>query len=86
VEGQSAAEALAVGLSNLPPGESLPMKLHRPVLGEAVFSPHDEEGVAMHRLSGIAAADGQLAACNIYLRDAADRDWAIAVWQSLRRD
>ncbi len=63
VEGQSASEALDVGRGNLPPGEPVTARMHRDVLGEAVVSPHEEEGEMIHRLSGIAAADGQLAAC-----------------------
>lgn len=83
---ESAADALAVGRANLPRGEHFTTNLHRTVLGEAVFGPHDEDGEHLHRLSGIAAADGQLAACNIYIKDLTDKDWAITTWQSLRKD
>jgi hypothetical protein len=86
VNGQSAASALAVGRANLPLGEAVQSQMHKPVLGEAIFGPHAEEGQNVHRLSGIAAAEGQIAACNIYVQDLEDKTWAIDVWQSLRQD
>lgn len=86
INGQSAGEALGVSRGSLPHGESVVSLMHKPVQGEAVFGPHAEEGESLHRLSGIATADGQLAACNIYIQELKDRDWAIATWQSLRQD
>jgi hypothetical protein len=32
----------------------------------------------------VAGAAGQLAVCNVYSESAADRDWAVRTWQSLR--
>ncbi|CAN5379409.1 hypothetical protein BH11PLA2_BH11PLA2_44890 [soil metagenome] len=86
VEGQSAEEVLDVGRANLPNGEQLPSRTKNGVLGEAVFSPHQEEDQELWRLSGIAAADGRMAACNVYVKDLADKDWALATWRSLKQD
>jgi hypothetical protein len=83
-EDQSAEEVLAVGRTNLPAGEPMPPRSKHGILGEAVFGPHTEDGQAFWRLSGMVAAAGKLAACNIYLKNASDRDWAITVWKSLR--
>lgn len=86
VPGQKAAAALAVGRANLPAGERITARLTPPVLGDAVFGPHTEDGRSLYRLSGIAADDEHLAACNVYLHDLADKPWAIEVWRSLRRE
>jgi hypothetical protein len=85
-DGQSAEEALIVGRVNLPDGEHLPGRHKHGVLGEAVFGPHHEDGQDLWRLSGIASVDGQLAACNVYVNNVIDREWAINVWRSLKRD
>jgi hypothetical protein len=56
------------------------------VVGEAVFGPHEEDGKPVWRLSGVAACPGKLAACNVYVSDPADREWAVRIWRSLRHD
>jgi len=80
----TAAEALEVGRRSLPDGEPVAGINAGGVLGAAVFGPAEEEGRTVWRLSGVAGADGQLAVCNVYTEDPADRDWAVKTWQSLR--
>jgi hypothetical protein len=77
-------EAIAVARKNLPPGEPV-VKLDNGTVGEAVFGPHVEDGKPVWRLCGVAAAGHRLAVCNIYLTREADRDAAVAMWQSLHR-
>jgi hypothetical protein len=79
----TAAEALEMGRRSLPDGETVPGIAAGGVLGAAVFGPAEEEGRTVWRLSGVAGADGQLAVCNVYTEDPADRDWAVKTWQSL---
>ena len=52
--------------------------------GRAVFLPFEEEGQMLWNLKGYSAVEGKFALCNIYLQDESDRDWAIAIWKSLR--
>jgi hypothetical protein len=79
----TAAEALEVGRRSLPAGDPVPGIDRERVCGAAVFGPTEEDGRTVWRLSGVAAADGQLAVCNVYSESAADRDWATHAWQSL---
>lgn len=79
--------ALAAARRSLPPGEPVPGPIGGDLVGEAVFGPHQEEdGKSLWRLSGIAAGPGRLAACNIYVSDERDHDWAIHIWHSLRHE
>ena len=83
----TAHEALIVGRRSLPEGERLTDWTKGGVLGEAVFGPHaDDDGRTVWRLNGLAAVPGRLVLCNIYVEDAADRDWAANTWRSLRHD
>ena len=82
----SAAEAVAVGRQNLPPGEPVAGLDRDGVRGEAVYGAADEDGRPVWRLSGVAAVPGQLVVCHVYAEDAADRAWAVQTWQSLRHD
>jgi hypothetical protein len=80
----TAAEALEVGRKSLPEGEPAPGVEAPGVAGEAVFGPTEDDGRTVYRLSGVAGAVGQLAVCNIYVENPADRDWAVRTWQTLR--
>lgn len=84
--GGPAAAALATARRGLPAGDPVPGPAGGDVVGEAVFGPHEEGGRPVWRLSGVAACPGKLAACNVYVSDPADRDWAVRVWRSLRHD
>jgi hypothetical protein len=44
----------------------------------------EEDGRTLWRLSGVTGAPGQLAVCNVYIENEADRDWAVRTWHSLR--
>jgi hypothetical protein len=82
----SAAEAVAVGRKSLPDGDPVPPVDRPGVCGEAVFGETDEDGRRVWRLSGVTAAAGQLVVCHVYTETAADRDWAVETWHSLRHD
>jgi hypothetical protein len=73
-----------VGRKSLPEGEPAPGVEAPGVAGEAVFGPTEDDGRTVYRLSGVAGAVGQLAVCNIYVENPADRDWAVRTWQTLR--
>jgi hypothetical protein len=79
----TAAEVLEVGRRSLPEGDAVSGLGSREVCSAAVFGVFDDEGRTIWRLSGMAAATGQLAVCHIYMAEAAERDWAIQTWQSL---
>ena len=81
-EGPTPAVAFAAARRGLPPGDAVPAA----GLMAATFGPHTDDGKSVWRLSGVAAAAGSLAACNIYFADPDDRAWAVGVWQSLGRD
>lgn len=78
------AEAVAVGRRSLPDGDAVPGIDGGGVRGEAVYGRTEEDGRVVWRLSGVSAADGQLAVCHVYTEDPADRPWAVAAWHSLR--
>lgn len=82
----SAAESVTVGRKSLPDGEPVPPLSANGVRGEAVYGQADEDGRTVWRLSGVAAVSGQLVVCNVYSEDAADRDWAVRTWLSLRHE
>jgi hypothetical protein len=81
-EPPTAGEAAEVGRGSLPDGEAVPGPGGVP--GAAVWGPAEEDGRRVWRLSGVAGAAGQLAVCNVYSESAADRDWAVRTWQSVR--
>jgi hypothetical protein len=78
------AEAAEVGRKSLPEGEALPPLDRDGLRGEAVFGSVEEDGRALWRLSGVTGAAGQLAVCNVYIENPADRAWAVRTWHSLR--
>lgn len=80
----TAAESLEVGRKSLPEGEPVAGISGAGVMGEALFGPAEDDGRTVWRLSGIAGTVGQLAICNIYIEDEANRDWAVRTWQTLR--
>jgi hypothetical protein len=80
----TALEVLDVGRKSLPDGESVPGIDSGSILGSAVFGSVVEDGRTVWRLSAMVGASGQLAVCHIYTETAADRDWAIQTWHSLR--
>ncbi len=80
----AAAEAAEVGRRSLPEGEALPPFECAGTRGEAVFGVVEEDGRTLWRLSGVTGAVGQLAVCNVYVENPADRDWAVRTWHSLR--
>lgn len=80
----TAAETADVGRKSLPDGESLPPLDLAGLRGEAVFGSVEEDGRTLWRLSGVTGTAGQLAVCNVYIENPADRDWAVRTWQSLR--
>jgi hypothetical protein len=80
----TAAEAAEVGRKSLPDGDALPPLDRGGLRGEAVFGSVEEDGRVLWRLSGVTGAPGQLAVCNVYVENSADRDWAVRTWQSLR--
>jgi hypothetical protein len=63
--------------------EPLPDHERGPVRGRAIWGPHDEDGRSMWKLNAFSATAGQVALCNCYFDDPADRDWAVATWHSL---
>jgi hypothetical protein len=67
-----------------PAGEAVEYRGER-VLGQAGFGPYEEDGEQLWQLNARSAVAGAAALCNIFVHDPADRDWAIATWQSLRR-
>jgi hypothetical protein len=79
----TAAEVTEMGRRSLPEGDALPPLDRAPVRGEAVFGPVEEEGRTLWRLSCVTGATGQLAVCNVYVENPADRDWAVRTWHSL---
>jgi hypothetical protein len=83
-EPPSTAETVDVGRKSLPEGEGLPPFDRAGLRGEATFGAVEEDGRTLWRLSGVTATAGQLAVCNVYIENAADRDWAVRTWQSLR--
>ena len=80
----TAAEAAEVGRKSLPDGEPLPPVDRAGLHGEAMWGMVEEDGRTLWRLSGVTGAAGQLAVCNVYCENAADRDWAVRTWHSLR--
>lgn len=82
----SAAEALEVGRTTLPEGEPVTELVGDGVHGAAVFGTIADDGRTVWRLAGVAGTRGELAVCNVYCESAADRDWAVRTWLSLRRD
>jgi hypothetical protein len=80
----TALEALEVGRKSLPEGDPVPGLEVGEVRGAGVFGPVEEEGRTVWRLSGVAGVAGQLAVCNVYAESAADRDWAVQTWLTLR--
>jgi hypothetical protein len=80
----TAAEALEVGKKSLPEGAPAPGINEQAVVGEAVFGPTEDDGRTVYRLSGVAGTVGEIAVCNIYIEDEADRDWAVRTWRTLR--
>jgi hypothetical protein len=80
----TSAETAEFGRKSLPEGEALPPVVRDGLRGEAVVGPVEEEGRTLLRLTGVTGAPGQLAVCNVYCQNAADRDWAVRTWQSLR--
>jgi hypothetical protein len=79
----TAAEAAEVGRRSLPEGEALAPLDRAGLRGEAVFGSVEEDGRTLWRLSGVTGAPGQLAVCNVYVENPADRDWAVRTWHSL---
>ena len=80
-------ESVAVGRRSLPDGDAVPGVNRLGLRGEAVFGETtDEDERRVWRLSGVTAADGQLVVCHVYSESAADRDWAVETWHSLRHD
>jgi hypothetical protein len=63
--------------------ERLPDYEQGPVRGRAIFGPHVENGRSLWKLNAFSATPGHVALCNCYFDEAADRDWAVAVWHSL---
>ena len=55
-----------------------------PLLGRAVFLPYEEDGQTRWNLKGYSAIEGSFALCNICMQSADDRDWALAIWKTLR--
>lgn len=80
----SAVEAAEVGRKSLPEGEPLPSLIRDGLRGEAVFGSVEEDGKLLWRLSAVVGARGQLAVCNVYVENPADREWAVRTWHSLR--
>jgi hypothetical protein len=80
----TALEALEVGRKSLPEGEPVPALDVGEVRGAGVFGPVEEDGRTVWRLSGVAGVAGQLVVCNVYAESAADRDWAVQTWLTLR--
>jgi hypothetical protein len=50
----------------------------------AVYGPMEEDGRSLWRLMGVAAVDGQLVLCNVYMQDGSDLPWALQIWHSLQ--
>lgn len=79
-EPPTAVESLEGSL--LPEGERIEHRGDR-VIGRAVLAPYEEDGEKLWQLSARSAVAGGLVVCNIYIKNLADRDWAISTWQSL---
>ena len=76
----SAGEVLET--AELPDGDRLEYQGER-VMGIAVFTPHEEDGVNVWQLSGRSAVAGALGVCSVFVPDPADRNWALEIWKSL---
>ncbi len=70
--------------SILDEGDPLPLPSSADSCKRAVFGMIEEDGRTLWRLAGVAAVDGQLVICNVYVQDPAEREWAAAIWQTLR--
>lgn len=78
------AEALAVARKSLPEGDPVPGIDRGGVRGAAVFGETtDEDDRRVWRLSGVAAAGGQVVVVHVYAETPADREWAVATWHTL---
>jgi hypothetical protein len=80
----SATETAEFGRKSLPEGEALPSVVRDELRGEAVVGSVEEDNRTLWRLTGVTGAAGQLAVCNVYSQNEADRDWAVRTWHSLR--
>ncbi len=80
----TASEAAEVGRKSLPEGDPLAPFDRDGLRGEAVFGSVEEDGRTLWRLSGVTGSPGQLAVCNVYIQNEADRDWAVRTWHSLK--
>ena len=80
----TAAEAVAVGRRSLPDGQPVPPLAADGLRGEAVWGEAEEDGRRAWRLSGVAAAGGQVAVLHVYAEDPGDKSWAVTTWKSLR--
>lgn len=80
----TAPEAVAVGRRSLPAGEPVPPLVADGLRGEGVWGEADEDARGAWRLSGVAAAGGQVAVLHVYAEDPADKDWAVTTWRSLK--
>jgi hypothetical protein len=66
----------------LPEGERFEHHAGR-IRGIATFSPYEEDGKAIWRLSGRSAAPGTLGVSNIFVPDRQGLDWALDIWRGL---
>jgi hypothetical protein len=76
------AEQLLSGMALPEDGERFE---HRdgPLIGGAVFRATEENGTPFWNLCARSALDGHGALCNIFLKNPADRDWALETWHGL---
>lgn len=63
--------------------EPLPDHADGPLRGRAIWGPYEEDGRRMWKVNAYSATEGNLALCNCYFHDPADREWALTTWHSL---
>lgn len=81
---RSASELLEFGRETIRgEGEEIRDEADAALNRSAVFGQVDEDGRILWRLMGVAAADGQLVLCNVYMQDCSDLAWALQIWRSL---
>jgi hypothetical protein len=81
-DGDKPSAATILQSRELPEGERFQHQGQR-VQGIATFSPHEEDGKAIWRLSGQTAASGTLGVSNVFVPTQEDRDRALEIWRSL---
>jgi hypothetical protein len=54
------------------------------MVGRGAIQPYEEDGEEMWNLKAFSAVPGQIALCNLFYHDEADREWALTQWRALK--